>query len=195
MSDRPLDGANRLFARAVEALRVAAGPTAGDADLLAVLTFGEGARRALDQVTVAALAALERRGIFAARGYRSSAAAVADRLGGERADAKRYLSAAEHVGPRTGLDGTPLPPRLAATAAAFDAGAACLRHVEVVARVLGSDAASRLDCSTPRLCPAPPRMTARLPSARPRRWPTPVAGCSTTAIPPPCPRAVAAAPS
>lgn len=145
MSDAPLDVANRLFAQAVDTLRVAAGPSAGDADLLAVLTFGEGARRALDQVTVTALAALERRGTFAARGYRSSAVALADLLGAERADAKRYLGAAEHVGPRAGLDGTPLPPRLAATAAAFDAGAAGLRHVEVVARVLGSDAARRLD--------------------------------------------------
>ena len=97
--------------------------------------LGEEARRGLDQVGVAALAELERRGTFGERGYRSSAAALADLLGWERADAKRHLSAAEHVGPRVGLDGTPLPPRLPATAAAFEAGVASVRHVEVVARV------------------------------------------------------------
>ncbi len=97
--------------QAIDALRMAVGPTASDADLLAVLTFGEGARRTLDQVTVAALAGLERRGTFGERGYRSSAAALTDLLGWERADAKRYLSAAEHVRGRAGLDGTPLPPR------------------------------------------------------------------------------------
>jgi Domain of unknown function (DUF222) len=126
---RRVERANRLFAQAVEALRVAAGPTASDADLLAVLTFGEDARRALDQASVAALAGLERRGTFAERGYRSSAAALADLLGWERADAKRYLSAAEHVRARAGLDGAPLPPRLPATAAAFEAGLASVRHV------------------------------------------------------------------
>lgn len=145
MSDGPLDVANHLLQQAVEALQAAAGPAACDADLLAVLTVSEGARRLLDQVSVAALAGLERRGTFCERGYRSSPAALADLLGWERADAKRYLTAAEHVRPRIGLDGTPLPPRLPATAAVFDAGVASLRHVEVAARVLGSDAAGRLE--------------------------------------------------
>ena len=94
---------------------------------------------------MSALADLERRGTFSERGYRSSAAALTDLLGWERADARGHLSAAEHVRPRVGLDGTPLPARLPATAAVFDAGAASVRHVEVVARVLGSDAAGRLD--------------------------------------------------
>jgi 5-methylcytosine-specific restriction protein A len=70
---------------------------------------------------------------------------LGDLLGWERGDAKRHLTAAEQVRARVGLDGTPLPPRLPATAAAFDAGVASLRHVEVVARVLGSAAAGRLD--------------------------------------------------
>ena len=145
MSDTPLHLASRLFAQAVEALRVAAGPAASDTDLLAVLTVGEGARRSLDQVSVTALAGLERRGTFGERGYRSSAAALTDLLGVDRADARRYLGAAEHVGPRVGLEGTPLPPRLPATAAVFEGGGASVRHVEVVACVLGSDAAGRLD--------------------------------------------------
>ena len=255
-------------------LRDAAGQAASEADLLGVLTLGEGVRRALDQAGVAALADLERRGTFSERGYRSSAAALADLLGWERAEARGHLSAAEHVRPRVGLDGTPLPARLPATAAVFDAGAASVRHVEVVARVLGSDAAGRLDpqrwmaaeaqlaswipdCTptraagprrataggarrrrprarrTPRAvrqraAPAAPprrrrgqaggpvrrrgdvrrdrhprrrarraahrpRTTAPPPSARPRRWPTPAAGCSTTPTPPRCPPAVGVA--
>ena len=145
MSERSLEVASRLFIQAVEALRDAAGPAASEADLLGVLTLGEGVRCALDQAGVAALADLERRGTFSERGYRSSAAALGDLLGWERADARRHLSAAEHVRPRIGLDGTPLPARLPATTAVFDAGGASLRHVEVVACVLGSDAAGRLD--------------------------------------------------
>jgi hypothetical protein len=109
------------------------------------LTVGEGVRRALDQAGVAALADLERRGTFSVRGYRSSASALGDLLGWERVEARRHLSAAEHVRPRVGLDGAVLPPWLTATAAAFEEGAAGLRHVEVVARVLGSAAAARLD--------------------------------------------------
>jgi len=145
VSERPLETASRLFAQAVAALREAAGPSAGEADLLGVLTVSEGVRRALDRAGVAALADLERRGTFSERGYRSSVAALGDLIGWERADARRHLSAAEHVRPRIGLDGTPLPARLPATTAVFDAGAASLRHVEVVACVLGSDAAGRLD--------------------------------------------------
>jgi hypothetical protein len=145
VSETPLEVASHLFAQAVEALREAAGPAAGEADLLGVLTLGEGVRRALDQAGVAALADLERRGTFCERGYRSSPAALADLLGWERVDARRHLTAAEQVRPRLGLDGTPLPPRLPAAAAAFNAGVASVRHVEVVARVLGSRAASRLD--------------------------------------------------
>ena len=145
MSEDPLEVASRLFAQAVEALRAAAGPAASAADLLGVLTVGEGVRRALDQAGVGALADLERRGTFGERGYRSSAAALGDLLGWDRGDARRHLTAAEQVRPRAGLDGTPLPPRLPANAAAFDAGVASLRHVEVVARVLGSAAAGRLD--------------------------------------------------
>jgi hypothetical protein len=73
MSEAPLQVASRLFAQAVAALREAAGPGASEADLLGVLTVGEGVRRGLDQAGVAALADLERRGTFSERGYRSSA--------------------------------------------------------------------------------------------------------------------------
>ena len=52
--------------------------------------------------------------------------------------------AAEQVVPRAGLDGSPLPARLPATAEVFAQGRTGLRHVEVIARVLGSKAAGRL---------------------------------------------------
>jgi hypothetical protein len=45
---------------------------------------------------------------------------------------------------RAGLDGTPVPARLVATAGVFAAGGCSLRHVETIARVLGSAAAGRL---------------------------------------------------
>src|SRR5689334_24848056 len=165
MSEAPLQVASRLFAQAVASLREAAGPAASEADLLGVLTVGEGVRRGLDRAGVAALADLERRGTFGERGYRSSAAALGDLLGWERAEARRHLTAAEQVRPRVGLDGAALPPRLPATAAAFETGVASLRHVEVVARVLGSDAASRLD--PPQWAGAEAQLAACIPDCTP----------------------------
>ncbi len=144
MSDSPLARAHGLLAEAVDALAAAAGPGAGDDELLSALILGEGVARRLDRITVSALADLERRGVFAERGYRSSVTALGDLLGWERFDARRRLVAAEHIRPRVGLDGAVLPPRLPATAVVFDAGGASLRHVEVIARVLGSAAAGRL---------------------------------------------------
>jgi hypothetical protein len=165
VSEAPLQVASRLFTQAVAALWAAAGPAASEAELLGVLTLAEGVRRGLDRAGLAALADLERRGTFAERGYRSSPAALGDLLGWDRADARRHLSAAEHVGPRVGLDGAALPPRLPATAAVFGAGAASLRHVEVVARLLGSDAAGRLD--PPQWAGAEQQLAAWIPDCTP----------------------------
>jgi Domain of unknown function (DUF222) len=142
--DSLLAHAHHLFTEAVDTLATAAGTGAGDDELLSALTLCEGAVRRLDRVTVTALADLERRGVFAERGYRSSGTALGDLLGWERFDARRKLVAAEQVRPRIGMDGTVLPPRLPATASVFEEGAASLRHVEVVARVLNSAAAGRL---------------------------------------------------
>jgi Domain of unknown function (DUF222) len=143
--DSPLAHAHRLLTEAVDTLAAAAGSGAGDDELLSALTLCEATARRLDRVTVAALADLERRGVFTERGYRSTVTALGDLLGWERFDARRKLVAAEHIRPRTALDGTVLPPRLPATAAAFEDGAASLRHFEVVARVLDTPAAGRLD--------------------------------------------------
>ena len=82
--------------------------------------------------------------MFAARGYRTAGAAVTDLLGWERREARLRTVVAEQVVPRMGLDGAVLPARLPATSAVFAAGRASLRHVEVVARVLGSASAERL---------------------------------------------------
>jgi Domain of unknown function (DUF222)/HNH endonuclease len=86
---------------------------------------------------------LTRRGGFADRGYKP-AQALADLLGWDLREARRRVTAAENVCPRTGLDGTELPARLPATAAVFATGQVSLRHVEVIARALSSAAAQRL---------------------------------------------------
>ncbi len=138
--------AHDLLQQAVRAVAGTAGPTAEDADLLAALTLAEGAARELDRVTVTALATLTRRGVFAERGYRNPVTALVDLLGCERPRARVMVLVAEQVGPRTGLDGTTLPPRLPGTAAAFHVPEAGIGvgHVEVITRVLGTPAAVRL---------------------------------------------------
>ncbi|GEL18373.1 HNH endonuclease signature motif containing protein [Pseudonocardia asaccharolytica] len=148
MSESPLPAAHRLAVEALDALCAAGGPGAGDDELVSVLTLCEGLARRLDRLVVSAVAALSRRGVFAERGYPSTAAALGDLLGYERAEARRRVVAAEQVCPRVGLDGAELPPRLAATAAVFAEGRTTLRHVEVIAKILATPAAGRL---TPRV--------------------------------------------
>jgi hypothetical protein len=143
MSER-LAIVHRLLVDAVDELRAVAGSSAADDDLLSVLTLCEGVTRQVDRAAVDAVAALERRGVFASRGYRNPTSALADLLGWERFEARRRVTAAEQVCPRVGLDGAVLPARLPATAAAFSTGAAGLRHVEAIATVLGSASAGRL---------------------------------------------------
>jgi hypothetical protein len=132
----------RLLDEATE-LDVALGSAADD-ELLAALPGVEAVARRLDRLVVDAVAALQRRGVLAERGYRSTAGALADLLGWDRGEARRCVVAAEQVCSRVGLDGEVLPARLPATAEVFAAGGIGLRHVEVVARVLGSEAAGRL---------------------------------------------------
>ncbi|WP_300012128.1 HNH endonuclease signature motif containing protein [Pseudonocardia sp.] len=144
MSTDRLAAAHRLLVEAVDALCDAAGPDAADDELVSVLTVCEGVSRRLDRVVVGAVAALERRGVFAERGYRNPVVALADLVGWERFEARRRTVAAEAVCERVGVDGTVVAARLAATAAVFAAGGAGLRHVEVIARVLASGAAGRL---------------------------------------------------
>ena len=145
MSGSPVAVAHRLLVEAVDALAAAAeSDSTSDAELLSVLTVCEGMARRLDRVTVGTVSVLQRRGAFAERGYKSSAAALSDLLGWERFEGRRRVSVADHVCARINLDGTRQPARLPATAAAFDAGRVGLRQVEVIATLLGSPAACRL---------------------------------------------------
>ena len=57
------------------------------------------------------------------------------------------MKVAQHVGPRTALDGSPLEPVLPATAAAFTAGATTMRHVEVIAALMNSEPAARISAA------------------------------------------------
>jgi len=143
MTESPLATAQRLLAQAVDAVRSVA--DAGSADeRVAVLRLCENTTRQLDQVTVTTVAGLDREGVFAEHGYKSATKALTDLLGWEHVDAHRRTVAAEQVAPRTGLDGTVLPARLPAMAEVFAAGRTTLRHVEAVARLLGSKSAGRL---------------------------------------------------
>lgn len=158
----PLHIAHGLLTEAVDAV-AAAGENASDDELLSVLMLCEGVTRRLDRVAVDTIAALTRRGVFAERGYSTPAVALNDVLGWERFEARRRVVAAEQVTPRIGLDGTALPAHLPATAAVFESGGVALRHVDVIARVLASSAAERLD-----VWPAP-RPSSRRRRARTRR--------------------------
>jgi len=143
VTETALTAADRLLRQAFDALEACV-ESGGDAELIGLLTRCESAVRRSDRVTVAAVATLERRGVFAAKGYKSSAAALSDLLGWERPEAHRRVVAAEQVTARVGLDGAVLPARLPATAVVFAAGRAGLRHVDAVARVLRSASAARL---------------------------------------------------
>jgi 5-methylcytosine-specific restriction protein A len=143
VTETALAAADRLLVQALDALD-AVTETGADAELIAILRRCETAVRRLDRTTLSALAGLERRGVFARNGYKSSAAALADLVGWERFEARRRVAAAEQVTLRVGLDGAALPARLPATAAVFAAGQAGLRHVDAIARVLASASAQRL---------------------------------------------------
>jgi 5-methylcytosine-specific restriction protein A len=143
VTESPSAAAQRLLVQAADAVLDAVG-SSSDAELVALLSMCESVVRRLDRVTVDAVAALDRRGVFAEKGYRSPVQALSDLLGWERFEARRRVVAAEQVTPRTGLDGSVQPARLPATAAVFADGRTGLRQVEVIARVLGSKAAGRL---------------------------------------------------
>jgi 5-methylcytosine-specific restriction protein A len=104
VTDTALTTADRLLAQALDALDAVA-ETGGDAELVGLLGRCEKAARRLDRATVTAVAALDRRGVFTERGYRSSAAALADLLGLERGEARRRTLVAEQVAPRSGSTG------------------------------------------------------------------------------------------
>ncbi|MDT7559172.1 MAG: hypothetical protein QOI68_3642, partial [Pseudonocardiales bacterium] len=89
------------------------------------------------------VAGLDREGAFAERGTRT-ADGVADLLGLSQREGRRLVSVAASVLP-TSLAGEPLEPKLPATAMALGAFEIDQAHVEVIDRVLNSDAAGRID--------------------------------------------------
>ena len=113
-------------------------------DSLSNLLEVQGVIRQAERVTVEQVAAIERDGTLAAKGYKSSTSGLKDLLDWDHDTASRYVEVAQHVGARTALDGSRLEPVLPATAAAFTAGATTLRHVEVIAGLLDSKPATRI---------------------------------------------------
>ena len=132
-------------AELVAALLAATDPGVPENDALdALREYGQVMRR-VEYAGMALIAALERRSVFTSRGYARPTDAVADLLGWDRAVAQRRVKAAEAVIARTSIDGQLLPPRLPATAEAFQAGKLDLARVEVISTALGTGPARRLD--------------------------------------------------
>ena len=76
MISSPVKSAHSRLTEAVDELSAACTPAATADDLLSVLTLGEGVSRRLEQIVVAVVADLLRRGTFAERGYRDAVTAV-----------------------------------------------------------------------------------------------------------------------
>jgi Domain of unknown function (DUF222) len=171
VTDTALTTAHRLLEQAADAVSAVVGSGTDD-ELIGLLALCEGATRRLDRAVVDAVAALERRGTFAERGYKSTAGALGDLLGWERFEVRRRVVAAEQVTARVGLDGVVLSERLPATAAVFAAGRAGLRHVEAVAhaigRTRGSDAPRRHAAAPPQTRGAAARSLGSPTSTAPR---------------------------
>ncbi|MFP5019739.1 HNH endonuclease signature motif containing protein [Pseudonocardia phyllosphaerae] len=143
MTERVTTACDRIAA-AVDALADTL-TTATGTEICAVQLAVESLQRRLDQVAVRAVAKAEREDLYAARGYRSTAGALADLLRWDPRHSRRFTTAAQQLAPRTTLDGQPLDPTLPATAQVFAGGEISLRHAEVVATLLDSAEAGRLD--------------------------------------------------
>jgi hypothetical protein len=139
--------ATQTVTDALDAL-TATSSTAGDDDLLALLLVCEGLTRRVDALSTAAIGALDDRGAFLTRGYRSVARALSDLLGWDHLPARTRATIAADVHTRTTPAGQQLPARLPATAAAFTDGDIAVRHVEIIGRLLATDAARRLSPDT-----------------------------------------------
>jgi 5-methylcytosine-specific restriction protein A len=96
VTESPFAAAQRLLVQAAEAL-IEVTESGSYVELVALLSTCENVVRRLDRATVNAVAVLERRGVFAERGYTSVSAALSDLLGWERFEARRRV-----VGRRAG---------------------------------------------------------------------------------------------
>ena len=137
MTDNPLAQAKCLLEQAAALINSSPDP-------LAALLVAERGSRLMDCTKISQIAAGERAGSFAEKHYKTTVAGLRDVLGWDLDVARRHVRVAQHVGPRTTLDGAPLEPVLPATAAAFAAGATTMRHVEVIASLMNSRTASRV---------------------------------------------------
>src|SRR6187200_822691 len=97
MLSSSLDTAYHLSSQVVQTLRTATGNMASDDELVSALTVCEATARQLDRIVVDTVAALQRRGVFAERGYKTTAAALGDLLGWEPVEARRRVVAAEQI--------------------------------------------------------------------------------------------------
>ena len=75
MTESPSAAAQRLLVQAAEAL-IQVTESGSDVELVALLSTCETVVRRLDRATVDAVAVLERRGVFAERGYKSAVSGV-----------------------------------------------------------------------------------------------------------------------
>jgi len=137
MTDNPLAQAKCLLEQAAALINASPDP-------LAALLVAERGARLMDRTKISQIAAGEREGSFAEKHYKTTVAGLRDLLGWDLDIARRHVKVAQHVGPRTTLDGAPLEPVLPATAAAFASGATTMRHVEVIASLMNSRTASRV---------------------------------------------------
>jgi 5-methylcytosine-specific restriction protein A len=130
------------------ALESASACSASESDMVAALRDYGIARDRLDAAGVQLIAAMTRRGVFAAHGYHRPEYAVADLLGWDRRPARRRVALAEQVCERVGLDGQLLAAPLPATSVAFATGEIGVAHAEVIAALLNGPAARQLDPDT-----------------------------------------------
>src|SRR5688500_5634745 len=137
MTENPLAQAARLLEQAFALI-------GSSPDRLAALLVAEGAARRADRAKIAQIATIDRDGTLVSKGYKTTTGGLKDLLSWDHDVARHHVRVAEHVGPRTTLDGAPLEPVLPVTAAAFAAGATSMRHVGVIATLMNSSPASRI---------------------------------------------------
>jgi hypothetical protein len=143
MTSTALAAAGDLILEVASQLRES-GSGMPEADVIAALAETRRVTRLLTQVQVEAVAELQRRGTFAAKGYRRPESAVAEMLTIERGRAMEIVRSANHVSARRDLQGQVLEPALSAMADAFAAGTASLQHVNLIARVMDRPDAQRI---------------------------------------------------
>jgi hypothetical protein len=128
----------------VAALAAAYHPATPDGEAVAAPREYGQAQRRWEYQCVRLVAHLDRRAVFTDLGYPRAGDALADLLGWDRSVAYRRARLASEVIEQTSPTGEVLPPKLSATAAAFEAGEIGLAQVEVIATAMRSGPATRI---------------------------------------------------